>query len=118
MSNTDLDRRAAELLGWEWQGRTIYEEDGLLWRVFKFEQFAPTTDWRQAGPLLEMMPDIELDGPTFEEKQWWCYVEMAASTGMVVGKGDTPQLAIVRAFIAWLEPMTVEERAKALGRTG
>ena len=131
MTAIDLDRRAAEMLGWVCNdygnGRVWWEvpptdtvfykpAEGQDYAWFSDATWSPTTDWRQAGALLEM-GKISLKAARLESAPGcWFDGWKAATPGKKWSEGQTPQLAIVRAFIAWLEPMTPEERKKALGR--
>lgn len=98
-----LDRRVAELRGWKWQepgyaGCSIEtnKRTGLLY-LDGVHQFEPTRDARQAMVLLTELPDAYLSH-SFPQI-WTCGVRGDDSHQ----HGDTPLIAIVRAYIAYRE---------------
>lgn len=76
------------------------QSEGLCWftkdgaYVSKVKYYSPTTDWEQAGVIMEQLSsyamfDSHNDGP----QRYWC------SLGNVDGRGSTQLRALVIAFI-------------------
>jgi len=135
-----LDRQMAEALGWKWgdcpafKGTVKYttgqfvkydnrcdshgkahcweDKQGNHHRKANF-----STDPRQFMPLLEMGRISVGPNRRFYKVAWTDGWDAAAS-GRSWEFHPQIGIAICRAFLVWLEPMTPEQRAQALGRTG
>jgi len=95
-----LNKRLAELLGWEWQGYTLEETsyDEILMDEYETPKkyFTPSTDMAQSAQLaINFGLQVDYQKPYSASKM----LEME----LIYASGNTPMEAIVRAIIKLLE---------------
>lgn len=108
----EMDRRVAELRGWEWEGAEVFEADGtFFWGVRGKHagpgphSFHPTSDARQAMVLLEEIADVGIT----KEKHGWEVRAYNETQEFVEGVSTNLCEAIVRAYIAYMEAKNAEK---------
>ena len=82
---------------------------GVLWHIGENGAFgysySPTTDWRDAGRLLEMMVTDEVSGfplVSYHAKQWGCFAGHY-DEHLTTQHADTATEAIARCWLEWWE---------------
>lgn len=71
-------------------------EDGLVTIFVKHNNYSPSSDWSQGGPIVER-EGITLQADSHVKGQWFAWViDLTAS----FRAGDTPLITAMRAFVA------------------